>query len=256
MSVPHGALEHHDAGLAAFVAGHGIINTGELAYMTECFAVIGLTNFGERPVSLARLAEVLARPVDQVDALARQMSWPPLLVENGLVHVVPERDPQPPRRHVQIGDRRFGVTGCAPDVFLYAPLVRPSLLLQETSPVTGTPIRVVFTPAGVESVEPRGAVLVLPGPDVLEPIKAMGLACDTNEPGGLCSECPLYSSAQAAQGWLADHPGGRIFPVREAWDLPFYRDWRARMSALLGLDTDQALASTRSGGPADPQWDR
>ena len=127
------------------------------------------------------------------------------------------------------------MTGCAPDVFLYAPLVRPSLLLEETCPVTGTPIRVVFTPSGVESVDPAGAVLPMPHPQVLDRIKEMGLDCDSNEPGGLCSQCPLYSSAEAAQGWLADHPGGRVFLVRKAWDLSFYRDWRDRMSALLNL---------------------
>jgi hypothetical protein len=49
----------------------------------------------------------------------------------------------------------------------------------------------------------------------------------------MCAQCPFYSSAEAAQGWLATHPGGRVFPVREAWDLSFHRVWRDRMSALL-----------------------
>jgi alkylmercury lyase len=230
-------IEHdNDPSLANFLAGHGRINTDEIEYMMSGFALIGLTNFGERPVPSTRLAEVWGRPVSEAEALARQLSWPPgTRVENGLITVNPEREPLAPRRQVQIGDRRFGVTGCAPDVFLYAPLVRPSLLLEETCPATGTPIRVVFTPSGVESVEPSGVVLPLPDPQVLDWIKEMGLDCDSNEPGGLCSQCPLYSSAEAAQGWLAAHPGGRVFPVREAWDLSFYRDWRDRMSALLNL---------------------
>jgi hypothetical protein len=191
---------------------------------------------------------MLGRPVSEAEALARQMSWPPMRVKDGLITVDPERDTLAPRRQVQIGDRRFGVSGCAPDVFLYAPLVRPSLFLEETCPVTGTPIRVVFTPSGVESVDPSSAILPLADPQVLDRIKEMGLACDTNQPGGLCSQHPLYSSAEAAQGWLADHPGGRVFPVREAWDLSFYRDWRNRMSALLNLDQTGAAAAR----PHDP----
>jgi alkylmercury lyase len=251
VSLGREALEHEPS-LAAFMAGHQIINTGELEYLSECFGVIGLTNFGEWPVSVNRLAEVAKRPVPEVEDLARQMSWPPLQVENGLITVTPERDPVPPRRHLQIGDRRFGVSGCAPDVFLYAPLVRPSLRLQETCPATGTPIRVLFTPGGVEELDPDTAVLVLPGPHVYEPIKAMGLACDTNEPGGLCSQCPLYASEEAAQVWLADHPGSHLFPLRDAWDLPFYRNWRTRMSALLDLDHDQAPGSTPSAADRAP----
>ena len=56
-------------------------------------------------------------------------------------------------------------------------------------------------------------------------------ACDAS----LCAQCPLLSSAEAAQEWLAAHPGGRVFPIREAWDLRAYRHYRDCMSALLGV---------------------
>jgi hypothetical protein len=73
------------------------------------------------------------------------------------------------------------VTGCAPDVFLYAPLLRPSVQVEETCPATGTPIRLVFTPSRVERVEPAGAVLPLPGP-----------------------QSPLYSCVAASNGEQID----------------------------------------------------
>ena len=117
-----------------------------------------------------------------------------------------------PRRQLQIGDRRFGPTGCAPDIFRYAPLLRPSVQVEETCPVTGTLIWIVFTPSRVKHVEPAGTVLPLPGP-----------------------QSPLYSCAEAAQGWLDAHPDGRVFPIRQAWDLSAYRHYRDRMPALLGL---------------------
>jgi alkylmercury lyase len=132
------------------------------------------------------------------------------------------------------------VSGCAPDIFLYAPLVRPSLQVEETCTVTGTPIRIVFTPSRVEHVEPAGAVLPLPGPG--SPLYYCAEAASTGEEvdadacdASLCSQAPLFSSAEAAQGWLDAHPGGRAFPIREAWDLSAYRHYRDRMSALLDL---------------------
>jgi hypothetical protein len=89
------------------------------------WVVLGLTNFGERPVTTTRLAGVLGIPVSDADALARQRSWPGTRVEDGIITVSPERARSATRRHLQIGNRRFGVTGCGPDIFLYAPLVRP-----------------------------------------------------------------------------------------------------------------------------------
>jgi len=232
-------IEHcNGTGLADFLAKLSWANTTEP--LTFGYTVIGLTNFGERPVGITRLAEVLDLPVNQAEVRAGQWGWPGTRVENGIITVNPERAKSAPRRRLQIGDRRFGVSGCAPDIFLYAPLLRPSLQVEETCTVTGTPIRLVFTPSRVEHVEPAGAVLPLPGPQSLlyscaeaasngEEVDAD--ACDAS----LCSQAPLFSSAEAARGWLDAHPGGRVFPIREAWDLSAYRDYRDRMSALLGL---------------------
>jgi len=131
-------IEHdNDAGLAEFMAGWGGINDAEWAeWVTVTYAVIGLTNFGEKPVQSTRLAEVLGRSVDEAEALARQWGWPGTRVEDGLISVDPERAQSATRRHVQVGVRRFGVTGCAPDIFLYAPLARPSLHLEERRTAT------------------------------------------------------------------------------------------------------------------------
>lgn len=143
-------MHGNDAGLADFMAGWDWVNTSERVTATS--AVIGLTNFGERPVESTRLAEVLDVPVDEAEARARQWGWPGTRVEDGLIIV-------------QIGDRRFGVTGCAGDIFYYTPLVRPSLQVEETCPVTGTLIRIVFIPSGVGHVDHAGAVMPMPDPN-------------------------------------------------------------------------------------------
>ena len=99
--------------------------------------------------------------------------------------------------------------------------------------MTGAPIRLVFTASRVESVEPAGAVVPILPPTEFDRLEGM---LDRDPDADLCAQCSFYSSAEAARGWLAAHPGGRVFPVREAWDLSFHREWRDRMSALLNLD--------------------
>jgi alkylmercury lyase len=179
------------------------------------------------------LAEILGRNVRETEALAQQWGVPGTWVEDGLISVDAEQAKVAPRRQLRIGHRQFGVTGCALDVFLYAPLVRPSLQLEETCPITGTPIRLEFTPKRVVRVEPAGTILPMPNSQVLEQIEGMSMEeIDAN----VCALAPFFSSAEAAQGWLAANPGGRLFPVREAWDLSPLRESRERMLALLNLD--------------------
>jgi alkylmercury lyase len=226
-------VEHNnDTGLADFTAAwRRALEDNE--WITVTYAVIGLTNFGEQPVQSRRLAEVLGRSVGEAEALAQQWGWPGTRVADGLISVHPERARSAPRRQARVGGRRFGVTGCGGDVFLYAPLVRPSLHLLETCTTTRTPIRIVFTPSRVERVDPSGAVLPMPPAQSLDRTEGMHIEdIDAN----LCVQAPLYSSAEAARGWLANNPGGRVLPIREAWDLSLFRDWRDRMSALLNLD--------------------
>src|SRR5262249_52456322 len=225
-------IEHgNDAGLADFLAGwdKSLHKAGHLPVM---FAVMGLTNFGEKPVPSLRLAEVLGRPVSEAGALAQSHPFAPgtrvedglIRVEHGLIPFTPEHATSAPRRRLRIGDRRVGVTGCAPDVVLYAPLIRPSVQVEETCPATGTPMRFVFTPGGVESVDPAGAMVPILPPQAFDRLAGYPGDWDAT----VCAQCPFYSSAAAAQGWLATHPDGRVFPVREAWDLSFHREWAAQ----------------------------
>jgi len=252
-------VEHNnDTGLADFMAGWRK-GFERIPWLAVTLAVIGLTNYGEKPVPSTRLAEILGRSVSEAEALARQWGPPGTRVEDGLISVYPERARSAARRHVQIGDRRFGLTGCGPDIFGYAPLARPSLHLEETCTTTGTPIRIVFTPSSVERVEPSSAVLAMPGAQELVKVEGAG---DIEEvDANVCVETPLYSSAEAARGWLADHPGGRVFPIREAWELSVFRDLRDKMSALLNLDIEEVTtmssdSCTPGSAPAPAGPDR
>ncbi len=49
-----------DAGLAEFEAGWSTTHEDSVPWITVTGAVVGLTNYGEKPVPSTRLAEVLA----------------------------------------------------------------------------------------------------------------------------------------------------------------------------------------------------
>jgi len=228
--------QNNTADLADFLAGWstkwGTRSQGSAGGIVA-FAVVGLTNYGEHPVQSSRLAQTLGRSVSETEVLAQQWGAPGTRVEDGLISIDAERAKAAPRRQVRICHRQFGVTGCALDVFLYAPLVRPSLQLEETCQITGTPIRLEFTPERVVRVESAGTVLPMPSSQVLDQIEGMSMEeIDAN----VCALAPFFSSAEAAQEWLAANPGSRLFPVREAWDLSPLRENRERMFALLNLD--------------------
>jgi hypothetical protein len=86
--------------------------------------------------------------------------------------------------------------GC--DIFFYAPLVRPSLQVEDTCPVTGTPIRIVFTPSRVEHVEPAGAVMAMMGShectNALETAAGDGDGDIEDVDADVCGQIPLIVS--------------------------------------------------------------
>src|SRR5260370_8791257 len=89
------------SGTADFMARwNQILQENELLG-TVGFAVIGLTNFGERPTPTARLAQVLGLSVSHAEKFA-QPCWPGFFatrVENGPITVNPQLEPFAARRH-------------------------------------------------------------------------------------------------------------------------------------------------------------
>lgn len=144
--------------------------------------------------------------MSEAEALARQYSWPGTRAEDGLITVNPERAKSAARRQVRIGDRRFGVIGCGPDIFLSAPLARPSLQLEEICTVTGTPIRIVVTPSGVERADPSGAVVAMPHPRILDQVQAPAGA-STRQPATSRRSSRRSTPTSARSGPCSPPPG-------------------------------------------------
>ena len=75
-----------DARLAGFVAGWDT-RLRENEQLPVGVALLALTNFGERPVPSARLAEVLGRPVSEAEARAQGHCSTGAPVEDGTARV-------------------------------------------------------------------------------------------------------------------------------------------------------------------------
>jgi hypothetical protein len=69
-------------------------------------------------------------------------------------------------------------------------------------------IRVNITPEGVERIDPPTPVVAVVNLDA-----DLTLRLDRTD-AEVCAQQPFFASAQAASQWLADHPQGRLIPVR------------------------------------------
>ena len=175
-------------------------------------ALIKLSGGGERPVEVEQLAAASDRPVDETLALARQFLK--VNVQEGLVHLGLSTAGTSARYRLQIGARTIDAGGCAPDIVWMALLAGTPIHAQATCPATGSPIRVDFTPDGVERVEPPSSVIAVISPFAPQ---LQQLSSREQAEADVCSQQPFFASAEAAADWQAQHPAGRIFPVRECF---------------------------------------
>jgi alkylmercury lyase len=204
-----------------------------LPWIEAIYALIGLTRLGERPTTVERLAAPLGRPEEE----AVRLAWEASRVRPGGQGRIQLDAPfggsgGPSRRKLYLGDREVAVSGCAPDLLPAAAVLDVRFRVEDTCPVTGASIRIEFAPGGVARVDPAQAVVAMVSP---EAASEYGEAEIEQVNQHVCSQQPFFASAEAAQGWLAAHPGGRVFPVREMANRPFFthaRDtWRPRILA-------------------------
>jgi alkylmercury lyase len=164
------------------------------------WATIKLALVGQRPVSLDQLATHVGLPVAETARLLR-LTWRARVdLRDGMVRL--DATPAGPRRYrVHAGGRPVGAgKGCSVDMYLLALALGRPIHAEATCPATGTPITVGLTPEGVERIDPPTAVGAVVDLDA-----DLTLGLDRID-ADVC--------AQAASRWLADHPQGRLIPVR------------------------------------------
>lgn len=202
-------------------------------WIKAVYALIGLTRLGEHPTTVQQLAAALQVPETEAVSLA----WRASRVRpdaDGRIHLTAPFGGSggPSRRKVLVGDRELPVSGCAPDLLPAAAVLDVAFRAEETCPATGTPIRIEFTPEGVGRVEPPEAVVALVAPEVAS---AYGEAEIEQINSDLCSQQPFFASPEAAQVWLAAHPGGQLVPIKEVDRHPLFahirKIWRPQILA-------------------------
>lgn len=104
-------------------------------------------------------------------------------------------------------------TWCALDALMYPRALDQVVQVESRCPVTGSPVRLTVTPAGVSHLSPAGVVL-----SMVTPAKKVGCC---NVRGSFCSGVHFFSSAEAAASWLSQHPDAAILSVEQAWQLGY-----------------------------------
>jgi len=172
------------------------------------WATIKLSQVGQRPVSLDRLAAQVGLAVAEAVRLLH-LTWQERIdLRDGMIRL--DATPAGPRRYqVHAGGRPVGSgKGCSVDMYLLALALGRPIHAEATCPATGTPITVDITPDRVERIDPPTAVVAVASLDA-----DLTLGPDRTD-ADICARQPFFASAQAAWRWLAAHPQGRLIPVR------------------------------------------
>lgn len=160
-----------------------------------------------RPVEPERLASLAGVPLDRVVAIAREarLEWDPSgerLVGAGLTSA------ETPYR-VDL-DGRTMWTYCAPDTLELPVILGTPVRTRSSCAATGEPIHVHATPTRVESVDPPSTVVSFPD-------APFGDLANVRQTG--CDQSSFYRDTEAASGWLAANPQGRLVTVPDAFEV-------------------------------------
>lgn len=184
-------------------------------------ALLKLTGMGERPVSVEYLAQAIGRSPQETVALVQQ--WARVRIADRFITFDPQASPFS-RYRVEVATRVLDVGGCAPDLFWAVLAAGLPIRAQSICPATGAAIQVDLSPEGVQRVEPPGTVVTMLNPRA----SVLGeMDNGENADATVCSQQSFFASAEAAAGWLASHPGGRIFPVAA-----FFQWFRRTLAAV------------------------
>ena len=132
-----------------------------------------------------------------------------------------------PTPHTYIVNGHHLYTWCAADTLLFPAILGRRAHIESRCPTTDAVIRLTVDPqAGVSDLSPVTAVISIPGSQEMDITRVRATTCN---PGR------YFATAQAAEGWLAQHPDGTVLPVADAY--PQLRPITGRL-----LDLPQAAA--------------
>jgi len=144
-----------------------------------------------------QVAEVLASLTDlETDPSGNVVGW-------GLTFIT-----TPHRFLVQ--EQQF-YTWCALDALIYPALLQVVARVESSCPVSGAPVTLSITPAGVHDLAPASAVVSVVIPE-------QGSLCNGDR-GSFCTQSLLFRSRRDALLWQASSPNALLLSVAEAYQV-------------------------------------
>lgn len=175
-------------------------------------AAMKLSHAHTQTVTVAQIAAEAQLPLPEATTLTSRF-YP--VDANGVIGFPVEHHDPTARQHIHVDERTIS-GGCAPDVVFLGVLGGRPVAATATCPATGAPIQVRLDAGGVAQVQPKDTVIAAVHPVELPTYDDLDNLQDVQV--SLCDLMPFFSSAQAAEGWLARHPDGRLFSVAEFWE--------------------------------------
>lgn len=207
-----------------------------------------------RPVEVERLAAALDRPAPEVEARLAGLPWGIHRDESGrVVGAFGMGGIETAHRLRAAGREPF--TWCAWDTLFLAIVLRWELGVEEVAveshcPVSGVPIALTVSDAGVTSLAPERAVMsfLLPTDGISGDVIA-----------NFCAFVHFFASEEAARAWTAAHERTFAVSIDDAFELA--RFWAANVfgaggpppAGRTGLAARLAFATLRTGRPAGPE---
>ena len=160
------------------------------------------------PVAPERLASALQMPAEQVKEVLAGLADLEVDLSGNVVGWGLTFIPTPHRFLVQ-GQQFY--TWCALDALIYPALLQVVASVESSCPVSGAPVTLSITPAGVQDLAPAGAVVSVV-------ISEQGSACNGDR-GTFCTQSLFFRSRRDALTWRASSPTARLLSVEEAYQV-------------------------------------
>ncbi len=160
------------------------------------------------PVSLPSLADRVEMPAET--AVRQLRSWPGVYYDGEQRVVGFWGLTIAPMPHRLRADGRELYAWCAWDTLFLPALLGTSVEVESSCRATGAPVRLTVTPHGVESAQPAGLSVSF----LLPEAEAMNANVITS----FCHYVHFFSSREAAQPWLDEHPETFLLSLADAYE--------------------------------------
>ena len=159
------------------------------------------------PVSSDRLAQALGRSTDSVKQTLTQ--WPGVFFDESarikaFLGLSVEKTP-----HRLTVNGRTVYTWCAWDTLFIPELLNATVNISSTCGATGSVIRLVVSPSGIQRVDPGEVVVSFLIPDVKE--------LQENITASFCHFVYFFRSREEGDAWIAEHDGTFLLSLEEAF---------------------------------------